>query len=51
MTASGVTQVDTYLVRVSAGLRVRVGSKLYYLMTSIFKDKELDREFELLDLT
>lgn len=51
MIASGVTQIDTYLVRFSAGLRVRVNDNLWYLMTSGFKDKELDTEFELLDQT
>lgn len=51
MIASGVTQVDIYPVRSSAGLTVRIGNNFCYLMTSTFKDKELDRDFELVAQT
>lgn len=46
MIASGVTQIDIYLVRFSAGLTVRISNNVWY-----FKDEELDREFGLLDQT
>lgn len=50
MIASGVIPVDTYLVRFSAGLRVRINNNLWYLITASFKEK-FWTEFALLDQT
>lgn len=48
MIASGVIPVDIYLVRVAAGLRVRINNNLWYLITASFKEK-FWAGFELLD--
>lgn len=50
MIASGVIPVDTYLVRFSAGFRVRINNNLWYLITASFKEK-FWTEFALLDQT